>query len=55
MKAFDALIEKGHTVVVIEHNKEVIKCADYLIELGPDGGENGGNLIFEGINSSKKE
>jgi excinuclease ABC subunit A len=55
MKAFDALIEKGHTVVVIEHNNEVIKCADYLIELGPDGGENGGNLIFEGINSSKKE
>ncbi len=46
--AFDALIEKGHTVIVIEHNLEVIKCADWIIELGPDGGEHGGEIIFEG-------
>lgn len=45
MKAFDALIERGHTLVVIEHNMDVIKCADYLIDLGPDGGERGGNLV----------
>ncbi len=46
--AFNALLDKGHSVVVIEHNMEVIKCADYLIDLGPDGGENGGNLLFSG-------
>lgn len=45
LKAFDALIEKGHTVVIIEHNMDVIKCADYLIDLGPEGGNAGGNLI----------
>ena len=45
LKAFDALIEKGHTVVIIEHNMDVIKCADYLIDLGPEGGNAGGNLV----------
>ena len=48
LKAFSALIEKGHSVVIIEHNMDVIKCADYLIELGPEGGKEGGNLVFEG-------
>jgi len=48
LKAFDALIEKGHTIIVIEHNMEVIKCADWIIDLGPDGGKNGGNIAFEG-------
>lgn len=48
MKAFDALIAKGHTVIIIEHNIEVIKCADHIIDIGPEGGEKGGNLIFEG-------
>ena len=48
MKAFDALIAKGHTVIIIEHNMEVIKCADHLIDIGPEGGEKGGNLVFEG-------
>ncbi|MBN2173250.1 MAG: excinuclease ABC subunit UvrA [Bacteroidales bacterium] len=48
LKAFDALIEKGHTIIVIEHNMEVIKCADWIIDLGPDGGENGGEIVFEG-------
>jgi excinuclease ABC subunit A len=48
MSAFDALIEKGHSIIVIEHNQEVIKCADWVIDLGPDGGEAGGNVVFEG-------
>jgi excinuclease ABC subunit A len=45
---FNALIDKGHTVIIIEHNPDVIKCADWLIDLGPDGGDNGGQLVFEG-------
>lgn len=48
LKAFDKLIENGHTVLVIEHNLEVIKCADWLIDLGPVGGKNGGNLVYQG-------
>jgi excinuclease ABC subunit A len=48
LKAFDALIAKGHTVIIIEHNLEVIKCADHIIDIGPEGGEAGGNLVFEG-------
>jgi excinuclease ABC subunit A len=49
MDAFDALIEKGHSIIVIEHNQEVIKCADWLIDLGPEGGESGGYVVFEGV------
>jgi len=48
IKAFDALITKGHTVIIIEHNIEIIKCADHIIDIGPEGGDNGGNLVFEG-------
>ena len=48
LKAFDALITKGHTVIIIEHNMEVIKCADHVIDIGPEGGEKGGNIVFEG-------
>ena len=49
LKAINALVDAGHTVIVIEHNLEVIKCADWIIDLGPEGGEkNGGNLLFEG-------
>ena len=48
LKAFDALIAKGHTVIIIEHNIEVIKCADHIIDIGPEGGDNGGNVVFEG-------
>ncbi|TYP96733.1 excinuclease ABC subunit A [Tenacibaculum adriaticum] len=48
LASFNALIEKGHSIVVIEHNIELIKCADYIIDLGLEGGKNGGNLIFEG-------
>lgn len=48
LQAFNALIKKGHTILVIEHNLEVIKSADWIIDLGPEGGEKGGNLVFEG-------
>lgn len=48
LKAFNALIDKGHTVVIIEHNMDVIKCADYIIDLGPEGGSAGGNLVCAG-------
>lgn len=48
LKAFDALIGRGHTVIVIEHNLEMIKCADYIIDLGPDGGNRGGNVVCTG-------
>ncbi len=48
LKSFNALIARGHSIVVIEHNIELIKCADYIIDLGPEGGENGGNLLAEG-------
>lgn len=48
LKSFNALIEKGHTVVVIEHNMDLVKCADWIIDLGPEGGEKGGNLVAIG-------
>ncbi|MCH3882666.1 MULTISPECIES: excinuclease ABC subunit UvrA [Tenacibaculum] len=48
LKSFNALIDKGHSIIVIEHNIELIKCADYIIDLGLEGGKNGGNLIFAG-------
>ncbi|WP_298503383.1 excinuclease ABC subunit UvrA [uncultured Maribacter sp.] len=48
LKSFTALIEKGHSIVVIEHNIELIKCADYIIDLGLEGGDNGGQLISQG-------
>lgn len=49
LSAFHALIECGHSIIVIEHNIEVLKCADYIIDLGPEGGEKGGNLVYEGV------
>jgi excinuclease ABC subunit A len=48
LDAFNALIEHGHTLVVIEHNAEVIKSADWVIDLGPEGGDGGGKIVFEG-------
>ena len=48
LKAFDALIERGHTIVIVEHNMDIIKCADHLIDLGPEGGDRGGNLVCFG-------
>jgi len=47
-KVFDALIENGHSIVVVEHNLELIKCADYVIDLGPEGGAKGGYILAEG-------
>lgn len=46
--AFNSLINSGHSIIVIEHNTEVIKCADWIIDLGPEGGKNGGNILFAG-------
>ena len=46
--AFNALIDQGHSLLIIEHNPDVIKCADWIIDLGPEGGKNGGHLLFEG-------
>ncbi|SHI29840.1 excinuclease ABC subunit A [Hymenobacter daecheongensis DSM 21074] len=48
LKALNALIEQGNSVLIIEHNMDIIKCADWLIDLGPEGGINGGHLLFEG-------
>lgn len=48
LDAFNALIAKGHSVIIIEHNPDVIKSADWVIDLGPEGGDEGGNLVFEG-------
>lgn len=48
LKSFDALIKAGHSVVLIEHHPDVIKCADHVIDLGPEGGKGGGMLLFEG-------
>ena len=48
LKAFNALIDRGHTIVIIEHHPDVIKCADYIIDLGPEGGKSGGHLVCTG-------
>lgn len=48
LKSFEALLARGHSIVVIEHNMEVIKSADWIIDVGPEGGEKGGNIVFEG-------
>ncbi|EOR95575.1 Excinuclease ABC subunit protein [Arcticibacter svalbardensis MN12-7] len=48
LKSFNALLDQGNTILVIEHNVDVIKCADWVIDIGPEGGDRGGNLVFEG-------
>lgn len=48
LKSFEALIARGHSIIVIEHNLDVIKCADWIIDIGPEGGEEGGNIVAEG-------
>ena len=48
LKAFNALIERGHSIIVIEHNLDIVKCADYMIDLGPEGGDQGGRLVCQG-------
>ena len=48
MQAFNTLIDKGHTVIIIEHNIDVIRVADHIIDLGKEGGDKGGYIVFEG-------
>jgi excinuclease ABC subunit A len=48
LDSFNALISRGHSIIIIEHNLEIIKSADWVIDLGPEGGDKGGELIFEG-------
>ncbi|MCI7645133.1 MAG: excinuclease ABC subunit A, partial [Bacteroidales bacterium] len=48
IESFNALIERGHTVIIIEHNLDVIKCADHIIDLGPEGGGEGGQIVAQG-------
>ena len=48
LKSFDALLAKGHTIVVVEHNLDVIRAADWVVDLGPEAGDAGGNLVFAG-------
>ena len=55
LTAFNALVENGHTVLIVEHNLDVIKSADYVIDLGPEGGRDGGHLVFQGRPSELKE
>ena len=47
--SFNALLSRGHTIVIIEHNMDIIKSADWIIDIGPEGGDKGGNIVFEGI------
>jgi len=55
LTSFNALIDQGHTIIVIEHNTDVIRSADWLIELGPEAGENGGSLVYAGIPNGLKK
>jgi excinuclease ABC subunit A len=55
LQSFHALIERGHSVLVVEHNTDVINRADWVIELGPEAGEGGGNLVFAGTPSDLKK
>ena len=48
LESFNALIERGHTILIIEHNMDIIKCADHIIDMGPDGGDAGGNVVAKG-------
>ena len=49
LKSFEALLDHGNTIIVIEHNMDVINCADWVIDIGPEGGDKGGQVVFEGL------
>jgi excinuclease ABC subunit A len=49
LQAFNALVKQGHSLIIIEHNAEIIKCADWVIDIGPEGGNTGGRIVFEGV------
>jgi len=55
LQSFDALIEQGHSIIVIEHNLDIIRRADWVIELGPEGGDRGGELLFAGTPDQLKK
>ncbi|MBQ5358689.1 MAG: excinuclease ABC subunit A, partial [Alistipes sp.] len=55
LKAFNALIANGHTIVIVEHNMDVIKCADWVIDLGPEAGDDGGEIVFAGTPQELQE
>lgn len=48
LRSFDALLAKGHSIIVVEHNLDVIRAADWIIDLGPDAGDRGGEVVFAG-------
>ena len=54
LKSFDALLSKGHSIVVVEHNADVIRAADWIIDLGPEAGDHGGHLVYEGTPENLK-
>ena len=55
LKAFNALIDQGHSLIVVEHNTDIIKSADWVIEMGPEAGVNGGLVVFEGTPAQLKK
>ena len=55
LNSFNALIKKGNSIVCIEHNLDVVKCADWIIDLGPEAGDKGGNLVFQGVREGIKK
>src|SRR5205809_5081095 len=55
LTSFNALIEQGHSILVIEHNTDVIRSADWVIDLGPEAGDGGGNLVYAGVPSGLKK
>ena len=55
LASFQALIEQGHSILVIEHNMDVIRAADWLIDLGPEAGDGGGELVYAGVPSGAKK
>ena len=55
LASFNALVEQGHSILVIEHNTDVLKSADWIIDLGPEAGDKGGNVVFEGLPSALKK